>query len=616
MADSGFLELEKGATSPSTPATNNVRIYPKDDSVFAKLDDGTELDLGPNSAGSAATISFVPSGDIVATNVQAAIQELDSEKAPLTHVGSTGISQHGVVTGVVAGFMSPSDKTKLDGVATGATANSSDAFLLSRANHTGTQSAVTITGLAAVATSGLKADVGLSNVDNTSDATKNSAVATLTNKTLTAPVINAPTGITKSDVGLGNVDNTSDANKPVSTAQAAADAVVEAFSIQRSNHTGTQPFSTITGLITTNVPEGTNLYFTDARARTASVEDTIADGETVKAPSQNSVFDALALKQPLDATLTALAGLSGTAGIVVETAADTFTKRTLTGSSGAVVTNGDGVSGNPNVDLDINGRTALSLPTDRIAADDALLIYDASSSTNKKIILRDFLAQRRSVIDMAYTESNDFVLASPGNLTAAGAGAGNSDQNGTYGQDTTENAIGICEIDTGTTATGRRTISSTVTQLMATLSRYRFAGRMALNQLSNATDTFTVYIGFLDSSGAGDPGNGAVFGYSHGANSGRWTAKTFKAGASTITDTGIAADILYSLFEIEIAQDGSNVKFYINGSLVATNTTNIPTAVTAQTFGYGWRIEKSAGTASVALSTDWYVFEHERTTAR
>ena len=41
---------------------------------------------------------------------------------------------------------------------------------------------------------------------------------TLTNKTLTSPVINTPTGITKSDVGLGNVDNTSDANKPVSTA--------------------------------------------------------------------------------------------------------------------------------------------------------------------------------------------------------------------------------------------------------------------------------------------------------------------------------------------------------------------------------------------------------------
>lgn len=45
---------------------------------------------------------------------------------------------------------------------------------------------------------------------------------TLTNKTLTSPVINSPTGIVKGDVGLGNVDNTSDANKPVSTATQAA----------------------------------------------------------------------------------------------------------------------------------------------------------------------------------------------------------------------------------------------------------------------------------------------------------------------------------------------------------------------------------------------------------
>lgn len=41
---------------------------------------------------------------------------------------------------------------------------------------------------------------------------------TLTNKTLTSPVINTPTGIAKSDVGLSNVDNTADVDKPVSSA--------------------------------------------------------------------------------------------------------------------------------------------------------------------------------------------------------------------------------------------------------------------------------------------------------------------------------------------------------------------------------------------------------------
>jgi hypothetical protein len=38
----------------------------------------------------------------------------------------------------------------------------------------------------------------------------------------TSPALTAPTGIVKGDVGLGNVDNTSDASKPVSTAQQTA----------------------------------------------------------------------------------------------------------------------------------------------------------------------------------------------------------------------------------------------------------------------------------------------------------------------------------------------------------------------------------------------------------
>ena len=68
-----------------------------------------------------------------------------------------------------------------------------------------------------------KADVGLSNVDNTSDNAKNSATTTLTNKTISLPLINSPTfsgtvtGLTKASVGLGNVDNTSDLNKPISS---------------------------------------------------------------------------------------------------------------------------------------------------------------------------------------------------------------------------------------------------------------------------------------------------------------------------------------------------------------------------------------------------------------
>jgi hypothetical protein len=48
-----------------------------------------------------------------------------------------------------AGVMTPTMKTKLDGITTGATANSSDATLLNRANHTGTQLLATISDVTA-----------------------------------------------------------------------------------------------------------------------------------------------------------------------------------------------------------------------------------------------------------------------------------------------------------------------------------------------------------------------------------------------------------------------------------------------------------------------------------
>lgn len=173
------------------------------------------------------------------------------------------------------------EKTKLSGIASGATANATDAQLRDRATHTGSQAISTVTGLqgaldakeaagtAATAVSShvaagdphpqyttaaeaaaaapvqsvagktgavtlAKADVGLSNVDNTSDANKPVSTAQQTALNLKAPLA-SPTftgtvsGITKSMVDLGNVDNTSDANKPVSTAQAAAIATATAI---------------------------------------------------------------------------------------------------------------------------------------------------------------------------------------------------------------------------------------------------------------------------------------------------------------------------------------------------------------------------------------------------
>ena len=75
----------------------------------------------------------------------------------------------------------------------------------------------------------------------------------------------------------------------------------------------------------------------------SEVADAINNGTTTIAPSQNAVYDALALK----ADTTALAGK--------------FTQRTITGTTNQItVTNGDGVSGNPTLSLPQNIHTGAS----------------------------------------------------------------------------------------------------------------------------------------------------------------------------------------------------------------------------------------------------------------
>jgi hypothetical protein len=109
----------------------------------------------------------------------------------------------------LTGLLTSADKTKLDGIATGATANATDAALRDRATHTGTQGVATITGLGSLAT--------LSALGNISSAGAIGSTATLPVITTTGGVLTTGTfGTAAGSFCQGNDSRLSDARTPLS----------------------------------------------------------------------------------------------------------------------------------------------------------------------------------------------------------------------------------------------------------------------------------------------------------------------------------------------------------------------------------------------------------------
>jgi parallel beta-helix repeat protein len=117
---------------------------------------------------------------------------------------------------------------------------------------------------------------------------------------------------------------------------------------------------------------------------------------------------------------------------------------------------------------------------------------------------------------------------------------------------------------------------------------------MTPGTLSDVAETYKITVGLLSVYDGTAPNDGIYFTYAYTESGGSWECITCKDAAETTTDSGI--DIItstwYRLGFISSA-DGATIRFYIDGVLVATHTTNIP--VGSDTCGPVAVILKSVG---------------------
>lgn len=167
-----------------------------------------------------------------------------------------------------------------------------------------------------------------------------------------SPIVPTPTGGTDA-ANKAYVDTTASAGTPD------ADATTKGKLQLTGDLGGTAGSPTVPGLATkepTITAGTTSQYWRGDKSwqtlgKTAVGLSNVDNTSDADKPVSTAVQTALNAKQPLDATLTTLASYN-TNGLVTQTAADTFTGRTITGTTNQVtVANGDGVSGNPTLSL-------------------------------------------------------------------------------------------------------------------------------------------------------------------------------------------------------------------------------------------------------------------------
>lgn len=477
---------------------------------------------------------------------------------------------------------------------------------------------------------------------------------------------------------------------------------------------------------TDDIAEGaTNLYFTDTRAKTAVVDDSITNGITDKAPSQNAVFDALALKLDkteqqfklyAQAAATSNTALSAAVPLSIDGVTIANGNRVLLTNQTSAVDNGiydyldDGVNYTLTRSSDADGTSDIQPGlhiyiaqgtanggVDWYCSNTAPItigvtgigFFRISSQVVSQVItngVTKFAPSEDAVFDALALKKNDFSVLpetqggtnqstyATGDLLYASAantlsklGIGTNGQRlktvaagipawehmfeaslehftfddflgsttglGTSGlwqswsggagaaqqyltADIDNSHPGVINCTTGTTSTGRcgQGMSASATSMangyILGTNDFEVEALIKITTLSTVGEEFVITLGSIRHSTADAQANAVMFQYDR-LNSTNWRCITVAASSQTTTDSGVAV-VAGSWIKLKILANTTSARFYINGSLVATNSTNLPTVNIVP----GFKIQKSAGTTSRDFSIDYFKTYKRFNTAR
>lgn len=144
-----------------------------------------------------------------------------------------------------------------------------------------------------------------------------------------------------------------------------------------------------------------------------------------------------------------------------------------------------------------------------------------------------------------------------------------------------------------------------------------------INTLSDATNRYRWISGFGANTANVAEVDGVFFTYDEGGTSNgtnaspNWQCVTIAANVRTLTTTStpVAAGT-WTKLRIEINAAGTSVAFYVNGTLVATHTTNIPLASNNRFVIVKQGIAKTIGTTARLVYCDYLGYENILTTPR